>query len=99
METSRRSLLKLFGIGAVIAPIVRGVATSDQAVIVKPPEVELVKAAEIVRVPSSGEFGDSDIIMFVRNGRSGLTFTVTERPVWTNSLLLAETFRQCSSPH
>lgn len=48
---NRRDLLKLFGTGATIAPVLGGIASeSARAIIVEPPKVELAPSPQIMEV-------------------------------------------------
>lgn len=67
----RRSLLKLFGTGTVIAPVVDGITHEEtRAVLLTPPSVEIVRAPRIIEawnfVP-----GEYQCAMYLRNRLTG----------------------------
>lgn len=68
----RRSLLKLFGAGATIAPVLAGVPKIEaQALIVKPPKVELAPEPEVVLADRLPSLGGMDVTVFMRNRETG----------------------------
>ncbi len=71
---NRRDLLKFFGVGAVVAPVVGGVAlASDHARLIEAPRVEVVKPAwdfvdPFEHLQSTEEL---DITVFMKGQRTG----------------------------
>jgi hypothetical protein len=70
----RRDLLKLFGIGSVIAPVIGGVASAAPLVkLIQEPKYELVPPqapVEATELPASGDSGDFEITAYFRDKRS-----------------------------
>jgi hypothetical protein len=73
---SRRELLKLFGAGTIIAPIVGGVSLSDaQAKLIEPPKVELVGAGGIPPTIDLADVKSVSVVFEMQDGASArLTF-------------------------
>lgn len=51
MNNSRRELLKYFGVGAVIAPVIGGVTQPAQARLIELPRVELIEPEVVIEKP------------------------------------------------
>src|SRR5438128_32819 len=72
MNEDRRSFLKLFGIGAVVAPVVGGVMVqSSQALIVEPPKVEAIEAPPLIEASRNLFPGDYDATIYLKHRGTG----------------------------
>ncbi len=73
----RRSLLKLFGIGAVVVPVVNGIPSEGSARIIQPSGIEIIERAPVTASRSIQEVfcagNPVDVVVFIRE-KSGNTF-------------------------
>jgi hypothetical protein len=68
---NRRDFLKLFSAGAVVAPVLNGLAlsTSAQARIIEPPKIEIIPPPELVLAPMpSDEIVQVDVNIRTKSG-------------------------------
>jgi len=72
---NRRDILKLFGVGAAVVPVVGGVPVSAaQSLIVKPPEIEIPPEPKIVppfECPAPGAY---ECTLFMRERRTATVY-------------------------
>jgi len=77
---NRRDILKLFGVGAAVMPVVGGVPVSAaQSLIVKPPEIEIPPEPKIVppfECPAPGAY---ECTLFMRERRTATVYRMCER--------------------
>jgi len=75
--TDRRNFLKLFGIGATVAPVIAGMPSmNDQAIIVEPPKLTIPETPKIVPVTAMPDFGLSDCVVFLRDKKTQRTIRI-----------------------
>lgn len=65
---NRRDLIKFFGAGAVVAPLVNGMPQGE-AIIVKPPVVELPPEPKVLPVSAFMGMDEMEVVVFMRNPR------------------------------
>jgi hypothetical protein len=81
MTIDRRSLLKWFGAGAVIAPVVNGLALSENhAQLIETPKVEIAKPPDLITVDPHAAvamFMDREVLgvtVFAKSRNRGVVF-------------------------
>src|SRR5215510_4263754 len=67
--TDRRGFLKLFGAGAMVAPVVAGMATNTGAMarLIEEPKVEIIPPPELVVADHISDMQGDDIVVFCRH--------------------------------
>lgn len=69
---SRRDLLKLFGVGALVAPVIKGIPSVESvALIVTPPTIEIPPPPKVQAFAAMPDFMDSDVVVFARDRKTG----------------------------
>ena len=72
---NRRDIFKLFGVGAMVVPVINGMPHEEaRSLIVEPPRVEPVEFT--VHPPRWDDFGKCDVMVFARDQKTGTVMSM-----------------------